>query len=45
MQREIASNMFLAVAIFNWAVALTLFFIPGFFLNLLSVHAVIAPDR
>jgi len=37
MQRETASNMFLAGAIFNWAVALTLFFIPGIFLNLLSV--------
>jgi hypothetical protein len=37
MQRETASNMFLGGAIFNWAVALTLFFIPGVFLNLLSV--------
>ena len=37
MQRQTASNMFLGGAIFNWAVALTLFFIPGVFLNLLSV--------
>jgi len=37
MQRETASNVFLGGAIFNWAVALTLFFIPGVFLNLLSV--------
>ena len=29
--------MFLTGAIFNWAVALTLFFIPEIFLNLLSV--------
>ena len=37
MQRETASNMLLGGAIFNWVAALPLFFIPGFFLNLLSV--------
>ena len=37
MQRETASNMLLGGAIFNWAVALTLFSIPQVFLNLLSV--------
>jgi hypothetical protein len=37
MQRETASKMLLGGAIFNWVVALPLFFIPGFFLNLLSV--------
>ena len=37
MQRETASKMLLGGAIFNWAVALTLFFIPGVFLNLFSV--------
>ena len=37
MKPETASNMFLGGAIFNWAVALTLFFIPGIFLNLLAV--------
>lgn len=37
MQRETASKMLLGGAIFNWAVAVPLFFIPGVFLNLLSV--------
>ena len=37
MKPETASNIFLGGAIFNWAVGLTLFFIPGIFLNLLAV--------
>jgi hypothetical protein len=37
MKRETASNIFLSGAIFNWAVALALFFIPRLFLNLLGV--------
>ena len=37
MTQETAGKIFLSGAIFNWAVALTLFFIPGIFLNLLSV--------
>jgi hypothetical protein len=37
MKREAASKIFLSGAIFNWAMALALFFIPGLFLNLLGV--------
>lgn len=40
MKRATVSKMFLAGAIFNWAVAATLFFIPGIFLNLLAVTPV-----
>lgn len=37
MTPEVSARMFLVAAIFNWAVALTLFFIPGIFLDLLVV--------
>jgi hypothetical protein len=37
MTPETAGKIFLGGAIFNWAVALTLFFIPGIFLNLLAI--------
>lgn len=37
MKAATASKVFMSGAIFNWAVALTLLFIPGEFLNLLSV--------
>ena len=37
MKQETVSKIFLGGAIFNWAVALTLFFIPGIFLSLLVV--------
>ena len=43
MKRETASRIFLAGAIFNWAVAITLFFIPGIFLALLSITP--APEQ
>jgi hypothetical protein len=37
MTRESASKMFLAAALFNWFVAITLFFVPAMFLGLLFV--------
>ena len=37
MTPEVSAKLFLVAAIFNWAVGLTLFFIPGIFLDLLVV--------
>lgn len=43
MTQETARKMLLSGAIFNWAIAITLFFVPEFFLGLLAISP--TPDQ
>ena len=43
MSRESVSRLFLSAAIFNWVIALGLFFVPGPFLGL--IHVSPAPEQ